>query len=189
MLRFCNHHYLSSSTNSFLESGMWLTYDIEQEKVEECYKQILKSTSDFCYQARKRKFWSIPGSPNGVMDVCFSSDSSNDSWAAVASVSSSPEPLSKRIKGAPDHQHCQTFPCLLLASSLMDPPVLIFGAEQCYIQYVLLQVHVKLPTISAIFLTENPCQREHKQTPCFVIGGQCCVLSQLRVHRFGNLNR
>ncbi|XP_058224748.1 cyclin-D3-3-like [Rhododendron vialii] len=82
------------------------TLGIDKDKVEECYKQIVKSTSELCYQARKRKLRSIPGSPNGVMDACFSSDSSNDSWAAVASVSSSPEQLSKRSKGAPDHQHC-----------------------------------------------------------------------------------
>lgn len=47
----------------------------------------------------KRKFGSIPSSPNGVMDVSFSSENSNDSWAiATVSVSSSPEPLSKKTK-------------------------------------------------------------------------------------------
>lgn len=50
-------------------------------------------------QCMKRKFGLIPGSPNGVVDVCFSCDSSNDSWAvAVNSVTSSPEPLSKKIR-------------------------------------------------------------------------------------------
>lgn len=47
----------------------------------------------------KRKFGSIPSSPNGVMDVSFSSENSNDSWSiATVSVSSSPEPLSKKTK-------------------------------------------------------------------------------------------
>ncbi|PPD92399.1 hypothetical protein GOBAR_DD10643 [Gossypium barbadense] len=40
----------------------------------------------------------IPRSPNGVMDVWFSSDSSNDSWAVASSVSSSPEPQSKKSR-------------------------------------------------------------------------------------------
>ena len=53
-----------------------------------------------CETINKRKLASDPGSPNGVMDVSFSSDSSNDSWAVTApsSVSSSPEPLLKKIR-------------------------------------------------------------------------------------------
>ena len=53
-------------------------------------------------QCMKRKFGSVPGSPNGVMDMSFSCDSSNESWAvtaaAAASVSSSPEALSKKSR-------------------------------------------------------------------------------------------
>ncbi|KAE9457190.1 hypothetical protein C3L33_10902, partial [Rhododendron williamsianum] len=79
------------------------TLGIDKDKVEDCYKLILESTSGFLsHQSNKRKFRSMPGSPSGVTDVCFSSDSSNDSWAVTASVSSSPEPLSKKLK-AQDH--------------------------------------------------------------------------------------
>ncbi|KAG8377467.1 hypothetical protein BUALT_Bualt08G0036000 [Buddleja alternifolia] len=70
---------------------------INKDKVEECYKQI----EDHFQSSKKRKFGSLPGSPKGVVDIAFSSDSSNDSWAvaaSVASVSSSPEPSSKKIK-------------------------------------------------------------------------------------------
>ncbi|KAL7262224.1 hypothetical protein ACSBR1_000572 [Camellia fascicularis] len=80
---------------------------IDKDKVEDCYKLMLESTSGI-HQSNKRKFRSMPGSPNCVTDVCFSSDSSNDSWAvtssasASASVCSSPEPLSKKSR-AQDH--------------------------------------------------------------------------------------
>ncbi|GAB4852251.1 hypothetical protein Ancab_016443 [Ancistrocladus abbreviatus] len=53
--------------------------------------------------SNKRKSVSLPGSPSGVVDVSFSSDSSNDSWAVATSVSSSPEPLSKKIKAEDTH--------------------------------------------------------------------------------------
>ena len=70
---------------------------IDKEKVNSCCKLMLELWSEFeGKQCMKRKFgigW-IPGSPNGVMDVSFSCDSSsNDSW-----VSSSPEPLSKKSR-------------------------------------------------------------------------------------------
>ncbi|XP_057505398.1 cyclin-D3-1-like isoform X2 [Actinidia eriantha] len=75
------------------------TLGIDKGKVEDCYKLILESESTFSHRSNKRKFGlgSMPGSPNGVVDVCFSSDSSNDSWAVAASVSSSPEPKKKKI--------------------------------------------------------------------------------------------
>ncbi|PSS17276.1 Cyclin-D3-1 like [Actinidia chinensis var. chinensis] len=75
------------------------TLGIDKGKVEDCYKLILESESTLSHRSNKRKFGlgSMPGSPNGVMDVCFSSDSSNDSWAVAASVSSSPEPKKKKI--------------------------------------------------------------------------------------------
>ncbi|KAI4337013.1 hypothetical protein L6164_015475 [Bauhinia variegata] len=82
---------------------------ISKDKVEECYKLILELVSGYECQhhvigkeSNKRKFGSAPGSPNGVMDVSFSfsaSDSSNDSWSVAGSVSSSPEPLSKKTRG------------------------------------------------------------------------------------------
>ncbi|KAK4434414.1 Cyclin-D3-3 [Sesamum alatum] len=70
---------------------------INKEKVEDCCRLI----QEVGFQSsNKRKMGSVPGSPKGVVDVCFSSDSSNDdSWAVASSVSSSPEqPLSKKIK-------------------------------------------------------------------------------------------
>ena len=81
-------------------SSWFLNLDssFEQDKVDECCKLIigLATTRVEGNQSNKRRFSSIPGSPNGVMDVSFSSDSSNDSWAVASSVSSSPEPLSKK---------------------------------------------------------------------------------------------
>ncbi|KAK7352443.1 hypothetical protein VNO80_17865 [Phaseolus coccineus] len=79
----------------------------DQEKVNECRK-VLELWSGYGKQGKqctKRKFVSVPGSPNGVMEMSFSCDSSNESWAvaaaaaaAAASVSSSPEPLSKKSR-------------------------------------------------------------------------------------------
>lgn len=72
---------------------------IDKDQLDDCVKLISDSTTGFYYKSNKRKLRStIPGSPNGVIDVCFSSDSSLDSWATAAPVSSSPEPLSKRIR-------------------------------------------------------------------------------------------
>nr|QYW07126.1 cyclin D3-1 [Dimocarpus longan] len=77
---------------------------IDKDKVEHCSKLIMELAVGVVhdYQSNKRKLNSIPGSPNGVMDVSFSSDSSNDSWAVAPSVSSSPEPLSKKSRTAQD---------------------------------------------------------------------------------------
>ncbi|PON94256.1 Cyclin [Trema orientale] len=74
---------------------------IDKDKAEECCKLILELAAPICRgnRSHKRKLGLVPGSPNGVMDVSFSSDSSNDSWAvATPSVSSSPEPLSKKMR-------------------------------------------------------------------------------------------
>ncbi|KAG2663589.1 hypothetical protein I3760_16G039100 [Carya illinoinensis] len=77
---------------------------IDKEKIDNCCELISELASGgYCNQSNKRKFGSIPGSPKGVMDVSFSSDSSNDSWAVAApSVVSSPEPLSKKSRADPD---------------------------------------------------------------------------------------
>ncbi|KAK7283279.1 hypothetical protein RIF29_12695 [Crotalaria pallida] len=91
---------------------------INKEKMDECCKLILEvvwtghKQQQQGKQCIKRKFGSsIPGSPNGVIDVSFSCDSSSDdSWAvsasasaaAAASVSSSPEPLSKKTRTQDD---------------------------------------------------------------------------------------
>ncbi|KAK4381394.1 Cyclin-D3-3 [Sesamum angolense] len=81
---------------------------INKDKVEDCCRLIQEvATSVDFHSSNKRKMGSVavPGSPKGVMDVCFSSDSSSsdDSWAVsssvASSVSSSPaEPLSKKMK-------------------------------------------------------------------------------------------
>lgn len=75
---------------------------INKDQLDECYKLI--TTGFFGFRSNKRKLRStFPGSPNGVIDVYFSSDTSNDSWVAPVaapspSVSSSPESLSKKIR-------------------------------------------------------------------------------------------
>ncbi|KAI6688063.1 hypothetical protein NL676_024891 [Syzygium grande] len=64
---------------------------IESDMVDECTKLVSELARAIRgHRSSKRKFGSVPGSPDGVVDVCFSSDSSNDSWAVVESVSSSP---------------------------------------------------------------------------------------------------
>ncbi|KAK6130866.1 hypothetical protein DH2020_035384 [Rehmannia glutinosa] len=82
---------------------------IKKDKVEDCCRLIQEvATSVHFYSSNKRKSGSMPDSPKGVVDVCFSSDSSNDSnWGmgSIASVSSSPEPLSKKIKSQ-ESQEC-----------------------------------------------------------------------------------
>ncbi|XP_019194925.1 PREDICTED: cyclin-D3-1-like [Ipomoea nil] len=63
---------------------------ISKEKVVECYNLIIELTGGkrnkkHC-QHLKRKYESEPpGSPNGVIDAYFTSDSSNDSWAVCFS--------------------------------------------------------------------------------------------------------
>ncbi|GMY11820.1 cyclin-D3-2 [Fagus crenata] len=79
---------------------------ISEEKVNECYKLILELSESNVHihnQSHKRKHLSIPSSPNGIIDASFSCDSSNDSWAAASSISSSPEPPFKRSR-AQDQQ-------------------------------------------------------------------------------------
>ncbi|CAL1380737.1 unnamed protein product [Linum trigynum] len=71
---------------------------ISEDKVEECYELILELAGSREKQSHKRKHPSTPSSPSGVIDVSFSSDSSNDSWAVASSVSSSPMPLHKRSR-------------------------------------------------------------------------------------------
>lgn len=81
--------------------------------MEECYRliSVVASTVHF-RSSKKRKFRPLPGSPKGVMDLSFSSDSSSiDSWSvAAASVSSSPELLSKKSRAQSEEdkpQHVQ----------------------------------------------------------------------------------
>ncbi|KAJ6878699.1 cyclin-D3-1-like [Populus alba x Populus x berolinensis] len=73
---------------------------IDKDKVEDCSKFLMEFAlrEHFKLLSNKRKFCSLPGSPSGVVDVSFSSDSSNDAWSVAPSVSSSPKPLSKKSR-------------------------------------------------------------------------------------------
>ncbi|KAK1392421.1 Cyclin N-terminal domain-containing protein [Heracleum sosnowskyi] len=82
---------------------------IDKCKLEDCCKLIQELVSEgYGSNINKRKFGSFPGSPRGVMDLCFSQESSNHSWAvttsAPTSVSSSPEPASKKRKAQDQNQ-------------------------------------------------------------------------------------
>ncbi|GMH13829.1 hypothetical protein Nepgr_015670 [Nepenthes gracilis] len=84
----------------------------DKDKVEGCFQLILELASGGkILLSNKRKSVSLPGSPNGVVDVSFSSDITNDSWSVASSVSSSPEPQSKKIRAGDGH----------LVSSLIHP--------------------------------------------------------------------
>lgn len=77
--------------------------------MEDCCKLVQELVSEgYGSNLNKRKFGSLPGSPRGVMDLCFSSESSNDSWSMTTStptsVSSSPEPASKKRKAQDQDQ-------------------------------------------------------------------------------------
>ncbi|KAK4488411.1 hypothetical protein RD792_004174 [Penstemon davidsonii] len=70
-----------------------------KEEIDDCYKLVVEVIEDKRRKLfHKRKYESIPNSPSGVIDAYFSSDSSNDSWAVMSSVTSSPEPFFKRSK-------------------------------------------------------------------------------------------
>ncbi|XP_039050084.1 cyclin-D3-1-like [Hibiscus syriacus] len=74
---------------------------IDKDKVNECCELIMESATRVFEgnESKKRRFSTVPGSPTGVIDVSFSSDSSIESWAvASSSVSSSPEPMSKKSR-------------------------------------------------------------------------------------------
>ncbi|XP_076953636.1 cyclin-D3-3-like [Bidens hawaiensis] len=75
---------------------------INKEEVEECRKEIQEVTRCRGSGMGKRKFGSMPASPDDVMDLSMSSV---ESWSEVVvnpSVSSSPEPGAKKgRKGAP----------------------------------------------------------------------------------------
>lgn len=80
-------------------------FRVDKCKLEDCCKLIQELISGgYGNNINKRKFVSLPGSPRGVTDLYFSSDSSNEPWevttstSALASVSSSPEPVSKKRK-------------------------------------------------------------------------------------------
>ncbi|KAG9158782.1 hypothetical protein Leryth_013675 [Lithospermum erythrorhizon] len=73
----------------------------DKEKLNEFYQLIVEVTGSHGlvqYGTLKRKQMSVPGSPSGVIDAYMYCDSSNDSWSAASSGSSSPEPFFKRSK-------------------------------------------------------------------------------------------
>lgn len=69
-----------------------------QEKVDECYNEIIQVTNCNNLSSTKRKYDEIPDSPSGVIDAVFSSDGSNDSWSVGSSLYSTSEPLLKKTK-------------------------------------------------------------------------------------------
>ncbi|KAA8536223.1 hypothetical protein F0562_028701 [Nyssa sinensis] len=81
---------------------------ISKEKVSDCYQLIVK-LSNTCVNGQnnphKRKYQQNQGSPSGVIDAVFSSDSSNDSWAVGSLVTSSPEPLLKKNRAQEPQMH------------------------------------------------------------------------------------
>ncbi|KAE8657069.1 hypothetical protein F3Y22_tig00116997pilonHSYRG00941 [Hibiscus syriacus] len=82
------------------QNQLLLILGIDKDEVDECCKLIIESATTRAEgnQSNKRRFSTLPGSPNGVLDVKFSSDNSNDSWAVTSSLSSSPEPQSKKSR-------------------------------------------------------------------------------------------
>ncbi|KVI06734.1 cyclin-D3-1-like [Cynara cardunculus var. scolymus] len=69
---------------------------INKEKVNECWEEMqemLSCSKNGGRHFNKRKFGAVPGSPNAVMDLCFSSD---ESWSSE--VSSSPETGHKKSR-------------------------------------------------------------------------------------------
>lgn len=64
-----------------------------QEQVNECYKLmlgLLVCCEGIHHPGQRRKRFSEPSSPDGVIDASFCCESSNDSWS-VASLSVEPE--------------------------------------------------------------------------------------------------
>ncbi|KAI3761142.1 hypothetical protein L1987_51550 [Smallanthus sonchifolius] len=65
---------------------------INKEAVDECWKQMQEVTCNGNSDRRKRKFGSVPRSPDDVMDLSSSSD---ESWSVV---NPSPEPGAKKSR-------------------------------------------------------------------------------------------
>ncbi|GJT97177.1 proteasome component domain-containing protein [Tanacetum coccineum] len=66
-----------------------------KEKIEKRSKFIMDVSNNHG-STHKRRYSSVQGSPSSVVDVYFSSDNSNNSWAFASSVASSPEPPFKK---------------------------------------------------------------------------------------------
>uniref|UniRef100_A0A5B6YPY9 Uncharacterized protein n=1 Tax=Davidia involucrata TaxID=16924 RepID=A0A5B6YPY9_DAVIN len=76
---------------------------ISKEKVSDCYQLIVELSNTGQNNPHKRKYQEIPGSPSGVIEAIFSSESSNDSWSSVTTPS--PEPLLKKSRAQEQHMH------------------------------------------------------------------------------------
>ncbi|XP_062090464.1 cyclin-D3-1 [Humulus lupulus] len=92
---------------------------LNKEKVDNCYYLITELSNGRDYTVYnnplKRKNELVPGSPSGVIDAIFSSDSSNDSWSAGSSVCSSSQggPLFKKIRTTEDDNQKMRLPSAL----------------------------------------------------------------------------
>ncbi|CAN0922392.1 CYCD3-3 [Linum grandiflorum] len=101
MLHVINAMDLSAGTE--YQSKLLALMEIDVEKVVDCRELIMELTSGSGQsKKRSRMLDSIPGSPNGVMDLSFCSDSSNGCTSASSSVSSSPEQPRRSKKGRVD---------------------------------------------------------------------------------------
>ncbi|KAF3794308.1 Cyclin-D3-1 [Nymphaea thermarum] len=70
-------------------------FKMKQEEVRECLQLIKDAALLEHIRGQKRKLPSLPGSPRGVFDAYFNSDSTNDSWASSSS-SSLPEDVPEK---------------------------------------------------------------------------------------------
>ncbi|KAM7514373.1 hypothetical protein LguiA_003956 [Lonicera macranthoides] len=91
-----------------LQSQLPNILQIEKDKVEGCLKiteELYIKSRGFDHHYSKRKFGSsYPCSPKGVIDFSLTSDYCSTDSAGPASVSSSPEPPSKKNRGRPTHE-------------------------------------------------------------------------------------
>nr|AAQ19973.1 cyclin D3-1 [Euphorbia esula] len=100
---------IEPSLGDEFETQLFGILGIDKEKVNNCREMIIELGSRYYgNQSNKRKYGSDPGSPNCVMDVSFSSDNSNDSWAVgskSSSVSSSPAAKKLRAVSGMNHEN------------------------------------------------------------------------------------
>ncbi|KAI3785450.1 hypothetical protein L1987_44568 [Smallanthus sonchifolius] len=91
-------HVINTCIGVEYQSQLLGILGINKEVVDECRKHILEVTcgGKSGRHFNKRKFGSVPGSPDAVMDLSFSSD---ESWSSVVNVDpSSPEPGTKKSR-------------------------------------------------------------------------------------------
>ncbi|XP_031481815.1 cyclin-D3-1-like isoform X2 [Nymphaea colorata] len=114
---------LESSNPTEYENQLLGVMEISMEEVRECLQLIKDSAVLGHIRGQKRKLPSLPGSPRGVFDAYFNSDSTNDSWASSSS-SSLPEDLPEKAakKGRMDDPQLHTSP---FSQVIVD----VFGAH------------------------------------------------------------